>query len=302
MSVIIPTYNCGPLVVEAVRSVLAQSLPATEIIVIDDGSTDDTHKRIAEFDSRIRYVQQQNGGVSAARNRGIAESACEWIAFLDADDVWHPRKLEFQFAELEQKSELGLLATRTYPHPGPTSTLPSSTQFDVEEIRFDELVVHNLLATSSVIVRAAALREAGPFDLAMRGPEDHDMWIRVGQRVKIGRLMGPLTGYRDATPGSLSKNAPRMEAGMKRILEKLEATGVFAGRPLLRRKACAQFRFVFGLTYRAAGELHLAASLFARSLARWPFRIHPAQNGIDRFRALLSILWRICSRSAPSQR
>lgn len=300
VSVIIPTYNSGPFVVEAVRSVLAQTLPATEIIVVDDGSTDDTCKRLAEFGPSVRYVRQPNGGVSAARNRGNAEAANEWIAFLDADDVWHPRKLELQVASLVRKPDLGMLGAGTYTHPGPVPHIPPHAQFEVDEIRFEELVIRNLLTTSSVMVRTETIRAAGPFDLTMRGPEDHDMWIRVAQRVKTANMSVELTGYRKATPGSLSKNAPQMEEGMRRILEKLEASGVFAGRPLLRRKAWAQFRFVCGLTFREAGELRLAASRCARSLARWPFRIHPETSGVDRFRALLGILWRMCSRRESS--
>src|SRR6185437_11144924 len=94
VSVVIPTYNSGPLVTEAVESVLAQTLPAAEVLVVDDGSTDDTPERLAAYGERIRYLPQANQGVAAARNRGIREATGDLIAFLDADDVWHPRKLE----------------------------------------------------------------------------------------------------------------------------------------------------------------------------------------------------------------
>src|SRR5436305_5180727 len=96
VSVVIPTYNCGGLVAEAVGSVLAQSRLPAEIIVVDDGSRDDTRERLAPFGDRIRYVCQANQGVSAARNLGVQHARGEVIAFLDADDIWHPRRLELQ--------------------------------------------------------------------------------------------------------------------------------------------------------------------------------------------------------------
>src|SRR5262245_21078047 len=96
VSVVIPTYNCAPLVREAVASALAQTAPPFEVLVIDDGSTDDSRARIAEFGCPVRYVWKPNGGVSSARNCGLVEAEGDLIAFLDADDVWHPDKLRRQ--------------------------------------------------------------------------------------------------------------------------------------------------------------------------------------------------------------
>src|SRR4051812_15034062 len=94
ISVVIPTYNCARWVTEAVDSVLAQVLPASQVIVVDDGSRDDTARRLEPYLSRaVEYVRQENQGVSVARNTGVARSGGEYVAFLDADDAWHPRKL-----------------------------------------------------------------------------------------------------------------------------------------------------------------------------------------------------------------
>src|SRR4051812_1301977 len=98
VSVIIPTYNSAALLAQAIASVLAQSVLPAEIIVVDDGSTDATEQLVQCHGSRVKYVRQRNQGVSAARNRGVASASGEFIAFLDADDVWHPRKLELQMA------------------------------------------------------------------------------------------------------------------------------------------------------------------------------------------------------------
>src|SRR4051812_7491732 len=102
VSVIIPTYNSGALLVQALDSVLAQTCVPEQIIVVDDGSQDDTAERMARYAGRVHYVSQRNQGVSAARNRGMQEAGEEWVAFLDADDVWHPRKIELQWHVLRK--------------------------------------------------------------------------------------------------------------------------------------------------------------------------------------------------------
>jgi len=109
VSVIIPTYNRAGLVVEAIESALRQTTPPREIIVIDDGSTDDTPRALAAFGDRIIAVRQENQGVGAARNRGLAMARGRYIAFLDSDDIWLEFKLELQFAVMEGRRELGLL-------------------------------------------------------------------------------------------------------------------------------------------------------------------------------------------------
>src|SRR5215216_1764150 len=102
VSAIIPTYNSARYLTEAVDSVLAQTVEDVEVVVIDDGSTDETELLMRGYGSRVRYLRQQNGGVARARNRGIEESRGQYVAFLDADDVWVPNKLERQVAALEK--------------------------------------------------------------------------------------------------------------------------------------------------------------------------------------------------------
>src|SRR5262245_22134264 len=215
VSVVIPTYNSGPLVVEAVRSVLAQSRPAAEIIVIDDGSTDDTRERLADFASQIRYIHQPNQGVAAARNHGVRAASCEWVAFLDADDVWHPRKLEYQLVALEARPDLVLLGTATLDWPvcsWPADALNGPRQ--PIQVEWKRLLVKNYFTTSSVMVRRSILEQAGPFDTTLQGPEDYDLWLRIAELGPVANLPLPLTGYR-AVSGSLSRQAARMERDMR---------------------------------------------------------------------------------------
>src|ERR1044072_212389 len=117
VSVVIPTYNSGPYLLEAIDSLLAQTLLPSEIIVVDDGSSDDTPARLKDYRGRIRYIYQENMGVSAARNRGIEAANGDFIAFLDADDIWHPRKLEFQMETFARIPALGLVGTKFFYIP-----------------------------------------------------------------------------------------------------------------------------------------------------------------------------------------
>src|SRR4051812_1832108 len=216
VSVVIPTYNSGPLVAEAVASVLAQTRPAFEIIVVNDGSTDDTSERLRNLP--IPRIQHPTGGVADARNRGIAAATGDLVAFLDADDVWHPHKLAVQVPLFEQDNTLGLSGTGHYDWPadivpGLPATLPATIP-----VELDRLVIRNSLVTSTVIVRAPVLRAAGEFDRRLHGPEDYDLWLRIAQQTSCCILPVNLTGYRTVT-GSLSKNSHRMADGMKLILE-----------------------------------------------------------------------------------
>lgn len=290
ISVVIPTYNSSPLVVEAVASVLAQTFPAYEVIVVDDGSTDDTAERMAGFSDRVRYIRKENGGVSTARNRGMAEATGDGIAFLDADDVWHPKKLELQKGVLLERPDLGLIGTRLYDWPGGHPVVQTVPNPEVDTIPLNALVVRNSLVTSTILARAEVLRAAGQFDIELRGPEDHDFWIRVAKITKVGNLPMALTGYRSATPGSLSKDAARMEAGMFAILAKLEASGTFSGRPVLRRKAWGHFRYSCGFMRHRAGESRKAIGHLARSLAGYPFPYSSAdvRTPFGRWRLLIA--------------
>jgi glycosyltransferase involved in cell wall biosynthesis len=267
VSVVIPTYNSAALVVGAVESVLAQTLPAAEVIVVDDGSTDDTPERLARFGPPVRAVRKPNGGVSAARNRGLAEATGDLIAFLDADDVWYPDKLRRQAEVFARQPDLGLLGTLTVPWPGTfPQELPAGR---VAEVRFEDLVVRNHFVTSTVVVRRDVAQVVGEFDGTLSGPEDYDYWLRAVSRAPAANLLVPLTGYRDLG-GSLSKQAQRMEDGMRRILGKLERAGVFRGRTGLRRKAWGYFHYSCAYMHRAAGHRKAALQNAVRSLWQYP--------------------------------
>lgn len=296
VSVIIPTYNSGPLVVEAVESVLAQTLPAAEVIVVDDGSTDDTPDRMQRFGSRVLYIRQANARVAAARNTGLARATGEAIAFLDADDVWHRRKLERQVATLRRHAGIGLLATDLTPWPGPLAEDCELLAGNIDELPLDRLLVFNPLATSSILVRREVIDRAGPFDTDLFGPEDYDLWIRCTRIAATAVLRMPLTGYRDTT-GSLSKQAETMRRGLLRIHAKLDAAGVWPS-PWVRRKGRAHIDYSTGWMHLAGGQPTEAARLLMRSLVTYPLPMSAAEMPYvcGRARLLARSAWRSCRR------
>lgn len=266
VSVIIPTYNSAALVTAAVESALAQTLQPSEVIVIDDGSTDDTRQRLSNH--RVRYLHQPNQGVAAARNLGLREASGDLIAFLDADDVWHPRKLELQIAAIEANPDVLLLGTSVFDWP--VERFANIDQAGVvTPTPWCKLAIKNRLVTSSVVLRRSALAQAGEFDTALQGPEDHDLWLRIAETGVVATLNLPLTGYRQVE-GSLSRQATTMRAGMRQILRKLDQRRAWAGNHWLRRKAygycdysCAYMAGAAGLPAQALGDV-------ARSLLWYP--------------------------------
>jgi glycosyltransferase involved in cell wall biosynthesis len=285
VTVVVPTYNNGHLIGDALTSVLAQTARPEVVIVIDDGSTDDTADRVARFSTHVRYIHQLNQGVAAARNRGQREARSEFVAFLDADDVWHPRKLEIQLSFLHARPDFGLLGTGTYPWTGgATREWPGEPgAARLVPVPWERLVVRNAFATSSVVVRRAVLDRVGEFDTRLQGPEDHDLWLRVAEATPTGNVDFPLTGYRDV-PGSLSKHARRMEEGMLRIIAKLGERGAWRGRSLLRCKACSMVYHQSAYMYGQVGAHMTAVGRSLRSLAcyPWPYRSGECKVAFER--------------------
>lgn len=189
VSVIIPTYNRAALVEGAVQSVLVQSFEDFEILLIDDGSTDETPSVVLELgkkDSRVRTFQQENAGVSSARNLGIAEARGEWVAFLDSDDAWEPEKLELQLKKLNEKPEAALCFSDAVFVGG---SRDKRTLFEVSgfqgDVSLEAFLRANFIPGPTVMIRRSVLDEVGRFDPALRSSEDRDLWLRVLARFPV---------------------------------------------------------------------------------------------------------------------
>lgn len=181
VSVIVPVYNRPVYVRQAVDSALAQECPGGfEVIVVDDGSTDDTPQVLASYGDRIRVVRQRNGGAAAARNAGIGAAQGEYFALLDSDDVWMPGKLAAQVALLDAHPDAGFAHSDVEEFfegaPGKRWTRrPEIVGGDV--LKF--LLRRNVIHTMSVMIRRRAIEEVGDFDPRYPPCEDWDLWLRI---------------------------------------------------------------------------------------------------------------------------
>jgi glycosyltransferase involved in cell wall biosynthesis len=295
VSIIIPTYNYGHLVGQAVESALAQTYSQIEVIVVDDGSTDNTAEQLRPYGSRIRVISQANQGLSAARNTGIREARGEWVALLDSDDAFHPRKIERQLQAITAHPELALIGTSIFStEPPDWATLKMDVPPTVEFFQLEELVTRTCFAPSSALLRKDVLQKIDLFDTELRSVEDRDMWIRVGGHHAVGMIREPLTWYRQ-TPGSMSRNPERMELNEHKVLAKAFAMPELQGRWLLRRKAYALTDLTSGFLYFASGQPSAAALRMVRSLIRWPipFRRPYVHESFVRVRLLFASVRRM---------
>jgi len=221
ISVIIPTYNYGRFLREAIDSALVQTCPALEIIVVDDGSTDETSRILAGYGDRIRTICQENQGVGAARNAGIAAARGEYLAFLDSDDIWTPKKLERQIALFAADPDLGLVhcGAESFDNQGKISVLLSGMQGWVASdlLRLNREVI--TAPGSSILVPKCIAEEMGGFDPVLQPSEDWDFCYRVSVRYRVGFVPEVLLRYRLHGSG-IHLNISRMERGMLMALEK----------------------------------------------------------------------------------
>src|SRR5262245_30073027 len=215
VSVVIPTYNCAEHIGETLQSVLDQDYPNLEIIVVDDGSTDNTRDVVAGFRSdRITYVYQSNsGGPSKPRNVGIAHAQSQYIALFDSDDIMLPGKIQAAVEFFEMNSQLGLVFTNFVkcdeqgtPYPNPFLDgyhhfwMCQKRQVDDRRyvisagVAYETLLKQNYIGTSSVVIRKSVFSEVGEFDETLSGPEDLDMWLRITSLYDIGFIN--LLGHR----------------------------------------------------------------------------------------------------------
>lgn len=191
VSVIIPTYNASLFIAETISSILSQSMPEFEIIIVDDGSTDNTLKIVqdlARIDKRIRYFIQERSGVSVARNRGIKESVGRYIAFIDHDDLWMPQKLEKQLAIFNKDSQLGLIFSRAsimMANGESTGLVGGIARFHRGYI-FRELFSEHFVPISTVLIRRDVFDGLDEwFDKTMEMAEEVDLFLRIAYNWKI---------------------------------------------------------------------------------------------------------------------
>jgi GT2 family glycosyltransferase len=238
VSVIIPAYNAGRTIDSALRSLFAQTFSDFEAIVIDDGSTDDTAERAAAWGAAVRVHSQPNGGPARARNTGIRLARGRLLAFLDADDLWLPTKLERQVRYFERYPETGLLHTGAHVCSRPTSLLfeipdPPAAEMPPPTSAFCSIFhCDRTVMTLTAMAPRQVVVDAGLFDERREvHVEDWDLWLRIAARHPVGYLPAPLAIHRPG--GGMSANVEKTFRGQMLVIDKI--------RPLCV-EACAQHR------------------------------------------------------------
>jgi len=202
ISVIIPTYNRKDIILESINSVLVQEPKNFEIIVVDDGSTDDTSNFIESFNLPVSVIRKENGGVASARNAGIKASKGEYISFLDSDDLWLPGILKEQVEYLLSHPDIPLVYTDQIlsikgENPGITRFGVTNTTHE-QKSKFDlpGFAQSPPIHTSSVMVRKSIFNELGYFNENLKIHEDTDMWNRISEKYNLGYIEKPLAVFR----------------------------------------------------------------------------------------------------------
>jgi glycosyltransferase involved in cell wall biosynthesis len=223
VSVIIPTYHRAFIVRQSIDSVLQQTYRDYEIIVVDDGSTDDTREVLKSYGDKIRYDYKANGGISSARNRGLEIAGGDYVAFLDSDDFWKPEKLQKQMTFFEANPEYGMVATRcltnTVDRNFTTVSINKRRRYGKSGWVYKDLFYRNFIRTSSVVVRRECFDQLGVFDESLPRCEEIDMWLRIAKKYPIGFINDILTVY-TRRPIEIRQDSIKGRKNWIRVLEK----------------------------------------------------------------------------------
>jgi len=235
ISAIIPAYNAEPFLARAIESVLGQTCPPMELIVVDDGSTDGTGDVARRFGDRVRFFHQENAGVSAARNLGIEKARGEWIAFLDADDWWEPHRLESQVAILKRHPDLMWASGRFIDmSPGDVRVVHPSEHLYADMLAdgsyfpdfYEPALAGVRFNSDTMLIRRSAFERVGLFDVLLPTAADRDMWYRLADRFRaIGYATLPGSVYDHRHEGALARNAAVLASNFVTVMIKFSERG-----------------------------------------------------------------------------
>jgi glycosyltransferase involved in cell wall biosynthesis len=275
VSVIIPVYNGADEVGRAIESALAQKNIAVEVIVINDGSKDDTASVLEEYGDKIRAVNQHNSGLSKTRNNGIALATGEWVAFLDHDDYWLPEKLSLQVKAAERTGfDIVYTNAGNFGDVGRVGELRSEPKAMVEGDLLEPLLQDNFIVVSSVMIRRAVIKDIGCFDTSLPSVEDWDLWLKLSARgVHFAAVSEPVTMYQWRA-GSMSKNFELMRSTRHSIVKRALKTDRAKALPWsIRRRALANIESC-SAWFMAGSSPQKAIRWYMNSLWYWPFNLN----------------------------
>lgn len=284
VSVIIPAYNAAWCIRHAIDSVLAQSFRDFELIVVNDGSTDGTLDALRDYGDSVRIVSKPNGGLSSARNAGIAAARGEYVAFLDADDGWLPEKLMRQVALLDAHPETGFCSCATSVRTPTGEELPAWECPVIEHGILETIFRTNGAVAgsgSAVMARRALFAQVGGFDETLRSLEDIDMWMRLGAVCGYACIPERLA-YILKHPESMSRNLDVMRASALTVMCKNRSLLPPAQRGSIWRAAYAATLADYAKWAYRSGRRGQALRDVMQGLALSPFRTGRLMLGLLR--------------------
>ncbi len=277
VSVIIPTYNCAKYLPEAIESVLAQTFRDFEIVIVDDGSCDETHGLVSGYLARhagkIKYIYQINQGMSSARNAGIARAAGEYVALLDSDDLWTSDRLELEVDILNKRSGVGVVhANIAWMSENGMDRIPAKREpCHLSGRIFTKVFLRTAnISTATLLIRKECFSTVGLFDenLNRLGAEDREMCLRLAQKYNFFYLDRVLAYYR-IRDNSFSKNCDKMLRGRYYIVDKF--TKDKKNLSLLRNMALARIHREIADSNFLKQKFSQANREYMKSLFLWPF-------------------------------
>lgn len=282
VTAVVPTYNRAHLITDSLNSIAAQDYRPIEIIIVDDGSTDNTAEVVKQWQKlnkqadtlTVSYIQQENQGGNVARNTGIVAASGAYIAFLDSDDLWHPSKLSKQLALFGHDPMVGgVYCGVQHVEVGHGKITEPTVRDYPQGWLLEKMLIHDVTApTSTYVVRKEVFVNVGVFDVELQARQDWDMWIRLATEYKIGCVPEPLVDFREH-PGPRTASNPQKE--------------IVAYRQIMVKYAHLRKRYSFSCRqaakaafYRRMGRVHFhhcqlstmrAFIFYLQSIAAWPF-------------------------------
>lgn len=267
VSVIIPTCNRSRYLCETIDSVLAQTYRDFEIIVVDDGSTDDTAEIIKRYGDNLRYIYQKNQGISEAMNTGIRNSQSEYFVVLDDDDLWLPDFLETQVAVLDQRSESAFVCSAAYVIDPEGEIDRQSVGGALRDRSFEDLLKDNFIFSSTTLIRRTCFEAVGYLDRDLKIVQDWDLWLRLAKKYRFEYSDKLIAKYR-VHPRNVSKKLKIHLEDNMRVFKKPE---IIKGVSFFLIQECiARSYHDFGDRYVRNNLLREAAVCYFKAALHWP--------------------------------
>lgn len=270
VSVVIPAYNKADLTIKTMKSILGQTYANIEVIVVDDGSVDDTRNKLQLFGDKIHYIYKQNGGACSARNVGIKKATGEYIALIDCDDIYYPEKIAKSVECLEANPDYGFVFTNAYFIDANDKIVSafSNSHRKRSSLIASKLIFSNLICNSTVVIRRSCFKKVGYFDEKIFIPADWDMWLRLAEVYKAGYIDEKLTGYRVSESYTKSHKEKALNESLYVIKKTFNRNNIISKK--LINKCYANIYFGFGVIHIADNNINRARNLFFKAVKNRP--------------------------------